>query len=448
MKKILIKALDIFSIFFVLILSAMSIIIYNLVEWILNTWGMLSMDEIIFHMKVPLEGTNEDMIVDAINYCVPLAVIIGCAVFIILACTREYKKLMRCIILTLIIIFCFIDVLSIGKLWDELDVNEYIEAQNKESTFIQNNYVDPRSVSLEFPEKKRNIIYIYLESMETTYMSKDVGGGFQNNVIPELTQIAENNISFSNTDKLGGAYSTVGTTWTMGAMFAQSTGMPLKTDNDITLRSEYIGNEITIFPSVYSIGDILNDAGYKQVLMIGSDGSFAGRKNFYEQHGDYEVVDYNTIKSQGVIPEDYCVWWGIEDEKLFSFAKQKLVELSSGNEPFNLTLLTVDTHFEDGYVCRLCRNDYDDQYANVMACSSRQVYEFVNWIQQQQFYQDTTIVLVGDHLTMDSDFCQKVNDNYQRIVYNAFINSAVETNNLKNRKFTTLDIFSLSFFSK
>ena len=82
-----------------------------------------------------------------------------------------------------------------------------------------------------------------------------------------------------------------------------------------------------------------------------------------------------------------------------------------------------------------------------MACSSRQVYEFVNWIQQQKFYQDTTTVLVGDHLTMDSDFCQEVSDNYQRTVYNAFINSSVETTNLKNRKFTTLDIFPTTLAS-
>lgn len=41
-------------------------------------------------------------------------------------------------------------------------------------------------------------------------------------------------------------------------------------------------------------------------------------------------------------------------------------------------MLTVDTHFTDGYVCELCQNQYDEQYSNVIACSSRQVSEF--WI--------------------------------------------------------------------
>ena len=58
--------------------------------------------------------------------------------------------------------------------------------------------------------------------------------------------------------------------------------------------------------------------------------------------------------------------------------------------PFNLTLLTVDTHYEDGYVCRLCDDTFgDDQYANVMACSSKQIGAFLKWIREQDFYDNT-----------------------------------------------------------
>ena len=65
--------------------------------------------------------------------------------------------------------------------------------------------------------------------------------------------------------------------------------------------------------------------------------------------------------------------WGYEDEKLFDFAKDTLTELASKGEPFNLTMLTTDTHFTDGYVCDLCENQYGQQYSNVLACNSRQV---------------------------------------------------------------------------
>lgn len=87
----------------------------------------------------------------------------------------------------------------------------------------------------------------------------------------------------------------------------------------------------------------------------------------------YGIFDYNSALENHSIPEGYKVWWGFEDEKLFSFAKDKALELSKEEEPFNLTLLTADTHFTDGYVCELCNNEFPDQYSNVLSCASRQI---------------------------------------------------------------------------
>ena len=101
------------------------------------------------------------------------------------------------------------------------------------------------------------------------------------------------------------------------------------------------------------------------------------------------MYDYNWAIKTHKIPSDYFEWWGYEDEKLFDFAKDTLTELASKGEPFNLTMLTTDTHFTDGYVCDLCENQYGQQYSNVLACNSRQVASFVEWIQQQDFYEDT-----------------------------------------------------------
>ena len=83
---------------------------------------------------------------------------------------------------------------------------------------------------------------------------------------------------------------------------------------------------------------------------MGSDANFGGRKLFYTQHGMYDIYDYYYSKDNGQIPEDYHVFWGYEDSKLFDFAKQHLLEAGASDEPFNMTILTVDTHFEDGYL--------------------------------------------------------------------------------------------------
>ena len=431
-----------------IIISVIGWILYNLGNWVLETWGLLSIDEIIFHLKVPLEGTNSDVVMDGVRACLPMAVIVlFVCIFLIIGIKR---KRIHCMIALLLIavISCGSAVKSAYRVYDELDVKEYLASQKKESHFIEQNYVDPRTTQITFPEQKRNLIYIFLESMESTYASKEDGGGMDFNCIPELTQLAEENTNFSNTDKLGGGYPAYGGTWTMAGIFSQTSGIPIKNSEQTDDVNATLAEQSSFSSQARNLEDILADEGYNQCFMIGSDATFGGRRAYFESHGKgkTEICDYYTAKEKGQIPEDYYVWWGYEDQKLFANAQEKLTELGSKDEPFNFTMLTVDTHFEDGYVCDLCQDEFgDNQYANVMACSSRQIDAFIKWIQEQPFYENTTIVLSGDHLTMDSDFCNDVSEDYERSVYNVFINlpEDLDTSFEKthNREFATLDMF-------
>lgn len=449
MKKPKIKSIGYgFYCILMIIISVLGFILYNLGNWVLDTWGLLSIDEIIFHLKVPLDGTNSDVVLDGINACVPLAVLVlFLSIFLIIGLRNKHGKCMIALFLVAVIA-CGSAGRAAYEVYDELDVKEYLVSQKKESHFIEQNYVDPRTTKITFPEQKRNLIYIYLESMESTYASKEDGGGMDFNCIPELTTLAEENTNFSNSDKLGGGYPAYGGTWTMAGIFSQTSGIPIKNSEQTDDVNATLTEQSSFSSQARNLEDILADEGYNQCFMIGSDATFGGRRAYFESHGKgkTEICDYNTAKENGQIPEDYYVWWGYEDQKLFANAQEKLTELSSKDEPFNFTMLTVDTHFEDGYVCEQCQNEFEDnQYANVMACSSRQVDAFVKWIQQQPFYENTTIVIIGDHLTMDSDFCNDVSDDYERSVYNVFINlpEGLDTSFEKthNREFATLDMF-------
>mgnify|MGYP002535556009 FL=1 len=431
-----------------IIISVLGFILYNLGNWVLDTWGLLSIDEIIFHLKVPLDGTNSDVVLDGINACVPLAVLVlFLSIFLIIGLRNKHGKCMIALFLVAVIA-CGSAGRAAYEVYDELDVKEYLVSQKKESHFIEQNYVDPRTTKITFPEQKRNLIYIYLESMESTFASKGDGGGLDFNCIPELTTLAEENTNFSNSDKLGGGYPAYGGTWTMAGIFSQTSGIPIKNSEQTDDVNATLAEQSSFSSQARNLEDILADEGYNQCFMIGSDATFGGRRAYFESHGKgkTEICDYNTAKENGQIPEDYYVWWGYEDQKLFENAKEKLSEIGTKDEPFNFTMLTVDTHFEDGYVCEQCQNEFgDNQYANVMACSSRQVDAFVKWIQQQPFYENTTIVISGDHLTMDSDFCNDVSEDYERSVYNVFINlpEGLDTSFEKthNREFATLDMF-------
>lgn len=449
MKKPKIKSIGYgFYCILMILISVLGFILYNLGNWVLDTWGLLSIDEIIFHLKVPLDGTNSDVVLDGINACEPLAVLVlFLSIFLIIGLRNKHGKCMIALFLVAVIA-CGSAGRAAYEVYDELDVKEYLVSQKKESHFIEQNYVDPRTTKITFPEQKRNLIYIYLESMESTFASKGDGGGLDFNCIPELTTLAEENTNFSNSDKLGGGYPAYGGTWTMAGIFSQTSGIPIKNSEQTDDVNATLAEQSSFSSQARNLEDILADEGYNQCFMIGSDATFGGRRAYFESHGkgQTEICDYNTAKENGQIPEDYYVWWGYEDQKLFANAQEKLTELSSKDEPFNFTMLTVDTHFEDGYVCEQCQNEFgDNQYANVMACSSRQVDAFVKWIQQQPFYENTTIVISGDHLTMDSDFCNDVSEDYERSVYNLFINlpEGLDTSFEKthNREFATLDMF-------
>lgn len=408
-------------------------------KWMFKTWTNLTMDELVYHLTAPLEGTNTDMIKDYCNECaVPVILILGCILFAI-AANRKHTGILKKIAIVCSAGAVAVTGITVGVTWNGLNVTDYMKGQSTYSTFIDDNYVDPSSVNITFPEQKRNLIYIFLESMEMTYADKENGGAFKQNVIPELTQLAQENEDFSGkSNKLNGGYSMPGTTWTMGAMFGQTSGLPLNTSID----ANGMDTQDSFFPGITTLGDILQNEGYSQTLLIGSEATFGGRKLYFTDHGQYDIMDYDYAHDNGLIPEDYKVWWGYEDEKLFGFAKEKLLELSQQDNPFNLTMLTVDTHFEDGYVCDICPDTFgDNQYANVMACSSRQVKEFVDWVQQQDFAADTTIVISGDHPTMDSDFCEDVDKDYERRVYTTYINADAEKQTEKKRKYTIFDDF-------
>lgn len=327
--------------------------------------------------------------------------------------------------------------------FDRIGIYSYISDMTTPSTIFEKYYVDSANVKFQFPKQKRNLIYIYLESMETTYESKELGGAMDVNLIPELSQIASENITFNANDvENNGFYVPEGTGWTIGAMVAHSAGIPLKIPIDGNMYDSG-----PFLPGATTIGQILAEAGYNQELFIGSDAKFGGRENFYEQHGNYKIADYYYAIDNEFISKDYYEWWGFEDEKLYDFAKPQLLELASENKPFNFTMLTTDTHHFDGYLCPKCPSTYESQYANVIACASAQVSEFLDWIKEQDFYEDTTIIIAGDHLSMDPNFFQSVSENYQRKGYFTIINAGTPLTNTQSKKFTTFDLFPTTLAS-
>lgn len=413
------------------------------VHYLETNFGDVPIGQLIYHMHTPLEGTNTS------SFAGIAKVLIIIFLIVMILIVAVYKALLRIgkrgtFLLWSGLLGVVLGAYAIGVACYHFNFWSYLQYIDEDTTLYDDYYVDGRDIQLTFPEKKRNLVYIYLESMEMTYANRESGGAMMENYISELADIALENECFGDGEQLNGAYTLPGATFTMGALVAQTSGVTINENivsND-TLNAKW-ESENNYLPGIWAIGDILNEQGYNQEFMIGSDGKFAGRSSYFSGHGNYDIFDYYTAIDKNYIDKDYYEWWGFEDKKLFKYAKNEIQKLSKEDAPFNFTMLTVDTHFTGGYVCDLCEQEYNDQYSNVIACSSAQVAEFLDWLSEQDFYKDTTVVISGDHLTMDSDYISKQGaDLFDRRTYVAIVNgNAVNTQSNIQRKYTTVDLF-------
>ena len=423
--------------------------------WIQDVYGV-GFAEVIYTITSPLQGTGGGMVWVTIRDCLLpiLPIPILYTVFVVFFAFRLPQKRPVLVPLRLFgkefswspykLTHIVVPILAVGILAgalihaeNSMGMLQYLRNGMTATDIYEKYYVDPNSVKVEAPKEKKNLILVYLESMETTYASKEEGGIQDVNYMPNMTQMAKDFISFSHSDKLGGFRMTGKTTWTMGALFATSSGLPFS----FPVEGNSMGEQEFFAPGVTALGEILKKDGYDNYFLCGSDASFAGRDKFYQQHGDYSIYDLFTARKEGVIPEDYFEFWGFEDHILYEIAKKELTEISQKDQPFNFTMLTVDPHHTGGYVCKLCGTEHENDTANVIACADRQLQDFIDWCKEQTFFKDTVIVLMGDHPRMDT-FLVGDTPRTERMMYNCFINAQVKPESATtNRECAPMDMF-------
>lgn len=397
-----------------IILIFISILLIVSTFWATNTFDNLTFNQIIFHIFVPNKGTNLGVIIDYIIKCIPLILLLTLILYHLL---KKSNNIYLYVILILSIVLCFYS----------LGIFKYVFNQFVYSTFLNDNYINPENIEIKFPDKKRNLIYIFLESMEYTYN--------EYNILDDINKL--NDITFFNDSK--GAYVLGSATFTTSAMVSHHSGIPIYGNFDkytFDINNNFLAN-------MTNLGDILDKNSYNNYLMVGSDSLFGGRYNYFKTHGNYEIWDLNNAIYEGYMTSDDVVFWGFSDKELFKYAKDKLNNIKE--HPFNLTLLTVNTHNPNGYIDDSCNIKNDDIYAKSILCSNSYLKDFIEWVQNSEFYSNTTIVLAGDHLTMNTSLLKKLPKEYDRTVYFTIINSPLEYN--ANRLFTTYDIFPTTLAS-
>ena len=416
--------------------------------WGHQTFGDMTPDQFLVNLKSPISGTSSDIYITIFQGPVPQSVL-GTwlfAIFVFAPYRLMYQnrhaakqiagRTAQMIVSILLAVAMLIGGIGYGV--HVFQLTKVFVAYFSDSPFVQENYVSPNDVKLEFPSKPRNLIHIYLESYENSYLPKELGGYMNTNLIPELTELAKEGIVFSDTDyPFGGPWTTTGSGWSVAGVVNMELGIPLM----IPMDGNSYGTNGTFLPGAVGLGDILAARGYEQACMYGADSDFGGLTAYYDNHGSQYIFDFKEAKRLGKIPQDYNEGWGYEDDKLFEFAKEELTRLAGTGKPFHFSMENADTHAPDGHMTPDTETIFDQQYANVVYHSDKQVVDFVRWIQQQPFYENTTVVLTGDHVSMDYKFFKDFDKSYHRTAFNLILNSPVSTENVRNRQFAQFDFF-------
>ena len=251
------------------------------------------------------------------------------------------------------------------------------------------------------PEKTgppKNLVLVYLESLEHTYFDEQLFPG----LINRLRGLERQGVTFTDIRQLNASW------WTIGGMVASQCGIPLVTPSH--------GNSMSgisaFYPGAVCLGDILKENGYRLTFMGGADLDFAGKGSFLRSHGFDTVLGSRELDAAHMDPSLVC-GWGIHDDKLLDLAWEKFRTLSAGSQPFVLSVLTLDTHHPNGFPSSRCRDlryrQGENPMLNTVLCTDHLAGDFIARILASPQAKNTVVAVLSDHLAMKNAAMAQLN---------------------------------------
>ncbi len=168
------------------------------------------------------------------------------------------------------------------------------------------------------------------------------------------------------------------------------------------------------------LGDILKEAGYTNIFLGGAGLDFAGKGKFLLTHGYDHIVGRTDWIERGETKID---GWGLYDDRLIANAKKEIDALERSGAPYNLTILTLDTHGPDGRLSPTCKARGVKTYQEIVACTADIVGNLLQHIKQRGYADNTDVVVIGDHLSMQSPLNDLLENDASRSIFNRFYSS-------------------------
>ncbi|MDD2840295.1 MAG: sulfatase-like hydrolase/transferase [Rickettsiales bacterium] len=272
-------------------------------------------------------------------------------------------------------------------------------------------------------EKYKNLVLIYLESFDQSFLTDDYVKGYSKN----LQNLALKNKFYNNMEQLKGCWGTV------PGIICTQCGVQFNSYFLIDNPYRNINNT-----QLVCVSDILNKAKYKQVFIGGAEKKLFNKGNYLLSH-EYDVVeDKNSLVGKNPLLKNELVDWGVADYDVFDIAKKEYVKLSKKNKPFNLTILTTSTHSPTGIYDKRCKNSTNSKILNAVECDDFLVQDFVKFLKKQKNFENTLVVILPDHIQFSMSSLNRLVDQNKEKLYFIILNGNKSKIDISNIDYTNL----------
>lgn len=275
--------------------------------------------------------------------------------------------------------------------------------------YFAQDYIDPGKSRI-YTNNPKSLVLIYVESLESTYSNKKI---FGRDLLAALNNLKTDSIQFNQFEQTEGA------DWTIAGVVASQCGIPLKFVSDL-LRNRQFKHVKKFLPNSTCLSDILAAHGYKNVFLKGASLNFAGFGTFLNSHHYAERYGKHEWLAQGFKTNQLNLW-GLPDDLLFEQAKHTLARLIKNKQQFNLSILTVDTHGINGELNKTCAGRGAKNFEDIVECTATEVAEFVQYIEAQNWLDQVTVVIMGDHRAMENEVSDKLRLSENRYIFNLIV---------------------------
>ncbi|KLN91227.1 LTA synthase family protein [Enterococcus cecorum] len=255
--------------------------------------------------------------------------------------------------------------------------------------YVKGHYAKPNDQYFGLA-KGRNVIYIHLESTQQfliDYKLKDENG-VEHEVMPFINSLYHSNSTFSFSN------------------FFHQVKAGKTSDSETLFENSLFGlNQGALFTQLggkntfEAAPNILKQTqGYTSAVFHGNSGTFWNRNETYKRLG----YDYFFDASYYNVTEDNSFQYGLNDKPFF---QQSVKYLEHLQQPFYTKFIAVSNHYpysqlsgdETGFPLAQTKDETINSYFSTANYMDTAVHEFFDYLKQSGLYDNSIIILYGDH---------------------------------------------------